>query len=63
MELLIKKEKYINMKDFIEQLKPHPVVIIVLVLFVVGLLAYTVSIKKEVEFRFLDYIIFKASDK
>lgn len=50
------------MKEMIKSLKPHPVVILALALLVVGLLAYTASIKKEVEFRFLDYITFKASD-
>ena len=50
------------MREIIKSLKPHPVVILALALLVVGLLAYTASIKKEVECRFLDYITFKASD-
>lgn len=58
----LKQEKNNKMREIIKSLKPHPVVILALALLVVGLLAYTASIKKEVEFRFLDYITFKASD-
>lgn len=50
------------MKNIIKHLKPHPVVIVVVVVLFVGLLAYTTSIKREVEFKFLDYITFRASD-
>ncbi|WP_157969198.1 hypothetical protein [Chryseobacterium piscium] len=50
------------MKEVIKSLKPHPIVIITLAVLAVSLLAYTASIKKEVQFKFLDYIEFKASD-
>jgi len=50
------------MKNIIKHLKPHPVVIVVVVVLVVSLLGYTTSIKREVEFKFLDYITFRASD-
>lgn len=50
------------MKNIIKSLKPQPVVVIVVVVLIVVLLCYTTSIKKEVEFKFLDYVTFKASD-
>lgn len=51
-----------EIKEMIKSLKPHPVVVVVLGFLVIGLLAYAVCIKKEVEFTLFEYVTFKAKD-
>ncbi|WP_312084606.1 hypothetical protein [Epilithonimonas hominis] len=50
------------MKDFIKQLKPHPVAIVGTLILLAGVIIYSVTIKKNVEVQIPDYFIFKATD-
>ncbi|AZA89100.1 hypothetical protein EG349_19940 (plasmid) [Chryseobacterium shandongense] len=58
---LLKKKLY-NMKDFIKQFKPHPVVIVGTLLVLAAVIMYSVTLKKRVEVQIPNYFIFKASD-
>jgi hypothetical protein len=50
------------MKDFIKQLKPHPVAIVGALILLAGVIMYFVTVKKNVEVQIPDYFIFKATD-
>lgn len=51
------------MSNLIKNFKPNPFVIIIGFIILASLIAYTVSIKKEVEVNFYnDFFIFKAND-
>lgn len=51
------------MNNLIKNFKPNPFVIILSFIILATLIAYTVSIKKEVEVNFYnDFFIFKAND-
>jgi len=56
------KRKLYNMKDFIRQLKPHPVAIVGTLILLAGVIIYSVTVKKNVEVQISDYFIFKATD-
>lgn len=49
------------MKDFIKQLKPHPVIVVMIIL-LAGVIIYSVTVKKNVEVQVPNYFIFKATD-
>lgn len=50
------------MKDFIKQLKPHPVVIVGTLILLTGVIIYSVTVKKNVEVQISDCFHFKATD-
>ncbi|PNW10940.1 hypothetical protein C1637_25040 [Chryseobacterium lactis] len=56
------KRNIYNMKDFIKQLKPHPVAIVGTLILLAGVIIYSVTVKKNVEVQIPDYFIFKATD-
>lgn len=51
------------MNNLIKNLKPNPYLITILFIILTALIAYSVSIKKEVQVKFYnDFFIFKAND-
>jgi hypothetical protein len=50
------------MKDFIKYLKPHPMIILGMLILLAGVIIYSVTLKRNVEVQIPDYFIFRASD-